>query len=132
MLRFQWKYFLLASALLLLEIGIALFMHDRIIRPYGGDFLATIFLYCLARSFVVAPTRRVVAAVLLFSYAVEGLQYINALGYLGWQHIRVARIVFGSHFEWSDLLAYTLGALAVVGLERVFELLQAPKPALTR
>jgi hypothetical protein len=56
-----------------------------------------------------------VGVALAISYLIEGLQYINLLGRLGW-HSRVARIVLGSHFEWGDMLAYTLGgavALAV-------------------
>ena len=115
MLRFHKGYFLAATGLLLLEIFIALFMHDRFIRPYAGDFLATIFVYCMLGSFVRASVWQLVGVALAISYIIEGLQYINLLGRLGW-HSRVARIVFGSHFEWGDMLAYTLGgavALAV-------------------
>jgi hypothetical protein len=110
MFRFDKSYFFTASGLLLLEILIALFMHDRFIRPYAGDFLATILLYCLLRSFLEAAAWRVAVAAVAISYLIEGLQYINLLGRLGW-HSRVARIVFGSHFEWGDMLAYTLGGL---------------------
>jgi hypothetical protein len=115
MLRFHKGYFLAAIGLLLLEIFIALFMHDRFVRPYAGDFLATIFVYCLLRSFVRVSAGWLVGVALAISYLIEGLQYINLLGLLGW-HSRVARVVFGSHFEWGDMLAYTLGgavALAV-------------------
>ncbi|WP_035562422.1 DUF2809 domain-containing protein [Hymenobacter sp. IS2118] len=116
MLCFRKGYFLISCGLLLLEVLIALFVHDRIIRPYAGDFLATIFVYCLFSSFVRASVGRLALVALAFSYLIEGLQYINLLDRLDW-HSRAARIVFGSHFEWSDLLAYTLGALLVVGLE---------------
>ena len=60
MLRFHKGYFLAAVGLLLLEIFIALFVHDRFIRPYAGDFLATIFVYCLLGSFVRASVWRLV------------------------------------------------------------------------
>ncbi|MBO2011128.1 DUF2809 domain-containing protein [Hymenobacter negativus] len=115
MLRFHKGYFLAAVTLLLVEILIALFMHDRFIRPYAGDFLATIFLYCLLGSFCNTSAWWIAGIALTLSYLIEGLQYINLLARLGW-HSRVARIVFGSHFEWGDMLAYTLGgglALAV-------------------
>ncbi|MFD1470359.1 DUF2809 domain-containing protein [Hymenobacter caeli] len=118
MLRFRKSYFLLASGLFLLEVFIALRLHDRFVRPYVGDFLATIFLYCLVMSVVRVPAGRAAAGALLVSYLVEGLQYLDLLTYLGWQHSRLARTVLGSHFEWPDLLAYTLGALAVVAAER--------------
>ncbi|MDQ2795254.1 MAG: DUF2809 domain-containing protein [Bacteroidota bacterium] len=117
MLHFSKRYFLLASGLLLTEIIIARYAHDQIIRPYGGDVLATIFLYCLGRSLVAARPARMLVAVLLISYLMEGLQYINLLGYLGWQQWRLARIVLGSHFSGGDMLAYSLGALVVMAAE---------------
>jgi hypothetical protein len=116
MLRFHKGYFLIAGGLFALEVLIALFMHDRFIRPYAGDFLATIFLYCLLRSVFNASAIRMAGVALAFSYLIEGLQYINLLAWLGW-HSRVARVVFGSHFEWGDMWAYTLGALAVLMIE---------------
>lgn len=119
MVRFHPKYFLIASALLLLEIGIALFAHDKIIRPYAGDFLATIFLYYLAKSFISASNGKIAVAVLLVSYLIEFLQYAHLLTHLGLHHYRLARIIFGSSFEWTDMLAYTLGMLAVILCERI-------------
>lgn len=103
--------------MLLLEIFIALRVHDAVVRPYGGDFLATIFLYCLVRSFVVARPGPVVLGALLFSYLIECLQYWHLLTVLGWQQWRLARVVLGSHFEWVDMLAYTLGAATVLLIE---------------
>lgn len=122
MLRFHKGYFLATGTLLLVEVLIALFVHDRLIRPYAGDFLATILVYCLLRSFFKASPWWMAGVALAISYLIEGLQYINLLARLGW-YSRVARIVFGSHFEWGDMLAYTLGgglALAVsVGIAKL-------------
>ena len=117
MLRFHKGYFGAAAGLLALETGIALFVHDKFVRPYAGDFLATIFLFWLAKAFLATSNRRLIPAVLLISYLIEGLQYFNLLTHLGLQHSRLARIVLGSSFEWTDLLAYTLGALVAVGIE---------------
>ena len=117
MWRFRKGYFLTACCLLLLEVFIALCLHDRFVRPYAGDFLATIFVYCLLRSVVRASVGRLAATALAISYLLEGLQYFNLLDRLDW-HSRVARIIFGSHFEWSDILAYTLGLGLVLALER--------------
>ena len=119
MWRFSKSYFLIASSLLVIEVIIALYVHDRLIRPYAGDFLATILLYCLVRSAVNTRLEWTVGAVLLISYLIEGLQYVDLLSRLGWQHSRVARIVLGSRFAWADMLAYTLGALAVLATERL-------------
>lgn len=118
MARFHYRYFLLAAGLLGLEICIARFAHDRFVRPYVGDFLATILLYCLLKSVWSAPAGRVAAVALLVSYAIELAQLAHLLNRLGWQHSRLARLVLGSQFEWGDLLAYTLGAAVVLGLEQ--------------
>lgn len=48
---------LCAAVLLLIEIGIALFVHDRFVRPYGGDILVTVLLCCLWRGFMPLPKR---------------------------------------------------------------------------
>lgn len=112
-LRFQSTYFLATSDLLLMEVYIALFVHDAIIRPYVSDFLATLLLYYLIRSVVSISAGRAVAGVLLVSYTIEALQYFGLLVRLGWQHSRVARLLLGSHFEWSDMLAYTLAVVVV-------------------
>ena len=52
MVIFNKTYFLLALLLLLAEVLIALYLHDALIRPYGGDFLVVILLYCFVKSFV--------------------------------------------------------------------------------
>lgn len=51
--------------------------------------------------------------VLLFSYAVEIGQYYDLVGMLGLRGNRFAEIVIGTGFTWTDMLAYTLGALVV-------------------
>lgn len=118
MFRFSRRYLLWAIALFIIEVFIALYVHDRLIRPYAGDVLATIWLYCLGRSVLAARPVRVLLAALLLSYLIEGLQYFDLLGYLGWQRWQLARIVLGSHFAWGDMLAYTLGALMILLFEK--------------
>ncbi|MGI4870288.1 MAG: DUF2809 domain-containing protein [Janthinobacterium lividum] len=121
MLRFSPRYFLLTVLLLLTEMGIALFMHDKIIRPYAGDFLVVILLYCIVRSLVAVPAGAVVLSVLLFSYLIEIGQRFNMVGHLDLAHSRLARIVLGTSFSWSDMVAYTLGAGVVWAVERYLE-----------
>lgn len=118
MRRFFNAYGLLAAGLLGAEVLIAQRVHDRFIRPYAGDFLVTIFLYCLVQSTGRRPVNRVLAGVLLFSYLVEIGQYFHLVARLGLAHSRVARLVLGSAFSWADMLAYSLGALLVLAVER--------------
>lgn len=117
MFLFRKRYLLLAALLLLVEIGIALFVHDAIVRPYIGDFLAVIFLYCLLRSFLAFRVVPLVLLALGLAFLVEFGQYFHLLSHLGLQHVRTARIVFGNSFSWLDMITYTAGAAAVLAWE---------------
>lgn len=103
-IKFNWYYFVLTILLLGLEILIALFVHDGIIRPYISDLLVVILIYCFVKSFVNTPVFMTAVSVLLFSYTVEILQYLKIINILGLQHSGIARIVIGTSFEWIDLL----------------------------
>lgn len=118
MFRFHWKYFVIAVFLFLLEVLIAVYLHDEIIRPYIGDLLVVILLYCFIKSFVNISVMKAALLVLLFSYTIELLQYLNLIKFLGLQHSRLANIVLGNYFEWIDLVAYTLGIAIVLLIEK--------------
>jgi hypothetical protein len=117
MFRFNRTYFLLALGLFLVEVLIALYVKDAIIRPYGGDFLVVIWLYCCVMAVVNVNKTKAAIGVLLFAYLIEILQYFRYAHRLGLEHNKVAMIVLGSSFEWGDMVAYTLGILAVLLVE---------------
>jgi hypothetical protein len=118
LLKFRPHYFILALLLFITEVLIALFLHDEFIRPYVGDFLVVILIYCFLRAFLNITVLPTALFVLVFSYTLEVLQYFNLVERLGLQQYKLARIVIGTSFEWIDLLAYTLGVLFVVYLEK--------------
>ncbi len=120
--KFRKHYFIWVIILLAIEIFIALFVHDRIVRPYLGDFLVVIFIYCFVRSFINAPVLAIALFSLLFSYVVETLQCFNLVGRLGLQESKLAKVILGTSFEWTDLIAYTLGILLVLYLEKVIRI----------
>ncbi len=115
--RFQKKYFLLGVFLFGIEVLIAVYIQDGFIRPYLGDFLVVILLYCLIKSFIDIPVLSLSISVLLFSYVVEILQYFNFVQLIGLEDSRLANIIIGNSFAWKDLLAYTFGILMVLWLE---------------
>ena len=120
MFAFSKKYFFLAIALFITEVLIALYLHDRFVRPYVGDYLVVILLYCMVRTVWQSSVISIAIPVLLFSYLIETLQYFNLVALIGLQHSRLANIVIGNHFEWGDLVAYTLGIITVIGIEKYF------------
>jgi DNA integrity scanning protein DisA with diadenylate cyclase activity len=123
MIKFQWKYFGLAILLFVVEVLIALYINDSFIRPYFGDFLVVILIYCFLKSFWNARVKTVAISVLLFSYFVEISQYFKIVKLLGLQNSKLANISIGNSFAWVDMLAYTLGILFVLFVEKIM----APK-----
>lgn len=103
-----------------LEVYIALYVHDDIVRPYIGDMLVVILIYCLLKAFFQISFWKLATGVLLFSYLVECLQYIHFIERIGLQDSHLANIIIGNSFAWLDLLAYTAGFVLIVIVEVVF------------
>lgn len=118
MLRFSKKYFLLALLLFIVEYMIALFVHDRIVRPFIGDLLVVIFIYYFIMTFFKLPILPTALSVLAFSFVIEFLQYFKLVEILGLQGSKLARIIIGTSFSWWDILAYTGGIILVLFFEK--------------
>ena len=120
LLKFNRHYFIIAIIIFLVEILIAFFIHDTIIRPYIGDFLVVILIYCFVKSFLNTPVWSTAITVLLFSYTVEISQYFHIINKLGLQHSKLARIIMGTSFGWTDLAMYTAGIGVVIFIESLW------------
>lgn len=116
-MKFNRSYFTLFVLLFIIECLIALYVDDAIIRPYGGDYLVVMLVYCFAMAFISKPPLTVALASLLFAYLVEFTQYLNLAVRLGLGHSKLAMTVMGSSFNWIDMLAYTLGAITIIIIE---------------
>lgn len=121
MIRFDKTYFILASLIFIIEVLIALFLHDRFIRPYVGDVLVVILMYCFIKSFFPWPINLTAISVLLFSFLIEWLQSINFVTKIGLAHSTLANTILGNSFAWLDILAYTVGIIIVLVVEKYRE-----------
>ena len=117
MLTFNKKYFALAVSIFAIEVLIALFVKDKFVRPYLGDVLVVILIYCFIRSFLSVQPFPLAMFALLFSFTIEFLQYINIVEKLALES-RVARVVLGTQFAWIDLVAYVAGIFIVLIVEK--------------
>lgn len=119
MLKFRPVYFLLTALFFITEILIAVFVKDDFIRPYVGDMLVVILLYCFLRSFFRIAVFPGAILVLAFSFLVEFLQYFNFISRIGLEDSSLAKIVLGNSFSAGDLLMYTIGAVLILIMERL-------------
>ena len=116
--RTRIKYGITFLFLLLVEVLIALYVHDNFIRPYIGDVLVVIVIYCFVRIWIPEKCRLLPLYVFLFAAAVEGLQYFNLVSVLGLEENVFMRVLLGSVFDWKDILCYGIGC-AVLGVYEV-------------
>ncbi len=110
-------YAVLFAVLLITEVVIALFVHDRIIRPYIGDVLVTLLLCALIRSFIPDKIRFLAVYVFIFSVFVEVGQYFNYVKLLGLSDIKFFSILMGTSFSWIDIICYAVGCLIFFVIE---------------
>jgi hypothetical protein len=121
-MRINLKYLVFTLSLLVIEIFIAVFVHDQFVRPFFGDFLAVIFVYCGLKIFFQNSTK--IATISLFiTYFIEILQYFKFIEITGLIKYKVLAVLIGNSFSWFDILAYTLGFLFILVVEN-FEILK--------
>ena len=116
------KYLFFTSVLLFAEVTIAVFIHDQFIRPFFGDFLAVIFVYCVLRIFNQNILKTALLS-LLIAFLIEILQYFKFIEITGLIKYKVLAILIGNSFSWLDILAYTLGFAFILLFEN-FEILR--------
>jgi hypothetical protein len=103
--------------LLIIEILIASYVKDNFIRPYLGDFLVVILLYCFLMALSRISIFKGLLSVLIFSFSVEFFQLINIVKVLPYQPPKPIMIILGSSFSTWDLFAYLLGLLCCLFTE---------------
>ncbi len=118
MFKFDKKSFIIALFTFLIEVIIALFINDNIIRPFVGDILVVIFMYYFIKAFINTKTINIAIFTLIFSFIIEILQYFKFVEIIGLGHNKAARIIIGTSFSWIDLLCYFIGFLLLFFIDK--------------
>lgn len=105
------KYCIAFFLLLLIEVLIALFVHDAFIRPYVGDVLVVVVIYCFIRIWISDRCRLLPLYIFLFAAAVEGLQYLDLTERLGLESGTFLAVLVGSVADWKDVVCYAVGCM---------------------
>lgn len=114
---FKMNYLTAALVIFVLEVLIALYVHDDFVRPWGGDVLVVVLLYCFVRGVTRLNVLSTALAVWVFACFIESLQYLQIVRVFGLEGNAFARTIIGTTFSWSDIVAYSLGIVLVVGVE---------------
>ncbi|MDE6748949.1 MAG: DUF2809 domain-containing protein [Lachnospiraceae bacterium] len=100
-----------------LEIWIALYVHDSIVRPYIGDVLVVICIYFLARA-VDSRTRLISIPVTIFAFCVEAVQLTGVSEIIP----EPFSTIVGGTFDPVDLLCYLVGGVVCFLIDKKFYL----------
>lgn len=115
-------YLIAALILFTIEVLIALFVRDTFIRPYIGDVLAVALVYTALRAATPLKLIPALALTLAIAFTIEIAQALNFLDAVGLRDNTIARTILGGVFDWSDLIAYTAGAILIAAIEHVRKL----------
>lgn len=116
-LQFNKTYTFLFLVIFSMEVLIATYLTHGFIRYTLGDYLVVILLYCFFKSFIETSSIKIALGVLIFAFVIEFLQFINLLEMLNLNNNQLAKLILGSTFHVSDLIAYTLGIITVLIVE---------------
>ncbi|MFV0329803.1 MAG: DUF2809 domain-containing protein [Dysgonomonas sp.] len=108
--RFELKSFIIFCVIFLIEVLIAKFVDDSIVRPYVGDILVVILIYYFIKAFIQTKSVYIAIGTILFAYLVEIGQYFHIADILGLEN-KILRIMIGSSFSWIDIVCYTAGGI---------------------
>jgi len=97
--------------LLLIEVIIALYVHDDFIRPYVGDVLVVIVIYTFIRIIVPEKCKLIPLFLFIFAAGVELLQLANIVEILGVADNEFLKILIGSVFDIKDIVCYAVGCV---------------------
>ncbi len=118
-LQINKTYLVIALILFLIEIWIAFIIKEGFIRYTFGDYLVVILLYCLVRGFTNLKVLTTVLFVGLIAFTIEFLQLANLVEFLNVQDNKLAKLILGSTFHITDLIAYTIGLITVLIIEHL-------------
>lgn len=118
-MKLNLKYFIAFLILLILEILIAKYTTG-FIRHTFGDYLCVILIYCFVKSIVEISNLKVAIFVLLFAYIIEFSQLTNLQNWYPEDYKNILKLILGTSFSIGDLIAYTLGIISILMVERTF------------
>ncbi len=117
--RILW--FVAFAVIFAAEALIAVFCHDDFIRPYFGDVLVVILLYCLGRAVFPDTIKLLPLWIFIFACLVEVGQYFNYVELLGFSDNPVMSTVMGTSFAFEDIVCYFVGCALCAAAQYIFK-----------
>lgn len=117
--HFNLKYLIISIILFLIEIAIAMLHFNNFTRGFVGDVLVILLLYSFLKIFIKNNILKTALFVLAFAYSVELLQFFKLAEIFNIKS-EILLVIIGCVFDLWDLVAYTLGFLIILLIEKIF------------
>ncbi len=121
-MKFNLKYLAAFLILFITEVFIALFVKDKIIRPFIGDVLVVILMYTFIRGISGKPIKGLPIYLFLFAVVVEITQYFHLVDKLGLRNNKFMSTIMGISFDIRDVLCYFIGTVILIVWEKICNL----------
>ncbi len=108
--RDRMIFALITIFLIIVEFIIGLFVHDNLIRPFGGDVIVVIVLYTIVRVIIPHTKYPIALYVFIFSALYEFTQKIPLVDFLGIKN-GFLRALIGTTYSSKDIICYLIGCL---------------------
>lgn len=114
-------YFLLAVTTILLGLLSRTRLTPALIYPYLGDYLYALLFFCIIGFILTKSSSLKIALIsVLICYCIEFFQLYQADWITTLKNYRLAKLILGNSFLWSDIISYTLGGVTGYILEILF------------
>lgn len=123
---FNLRYLIATILLFLVEIAIAILHFSLFIRGFLGDVLVILLMYSFLKIFIKNNILKIAVFVLAFAYFVEMLQFFKVAKLFNIKS-KILITIVGSVFDLWDLVAYTLGFLFILLIEKIFIINEDPE-----
>lgn len=117
MIKFNKNYFILFSLIFIIEISIAKYATG-FIRHSVGDYFAVLFVYTFIKSIFKISIEKAVLITFIISFVIEFLQLTNLQNHFPFRFEKIFKIVLGTSFSIGDLVAYSLGIISIIIIEK--------------
>lgn len=112
------KYIVAFLVLLIIEIIIALYVNDAVVRPYIGDVLVVILMYAMIRGVIKKSIKFLPLYLFLVASTVEFAQYFRIVDMLHLQNNKVISTIIGTSFDIKDIVCYLIATEILIIWEK--------------
>lgn len=122
-MKIHLKYFIAFILLLIIEILIERFATG-FIRFTIGDYLAVMLVYTLIKGTVNISIGKAILITFIIAFSIEFLQLSDLQNNFPAEYSKTLKIILGTSFSFGDLVAYSLGIISIILVERYLKKLK--------